>query len=164
MTKESLVKLLQEDLYNEVKHMNFYLRAATEVEGLHREELREFFLKEAHEELDHVSQFSTLISYLGGIVDHNAQIFWTFGHNPYSILQEAIRMEQQVATNYAFRLQQTEAPAYDIGSFTPKLYDPAIATAHVFYEDQIKNSQYTAWELTKWTTKFPIGRVQADIQ
>lgn len=164
MTTDELLRLLQEDLHNEVYHMMFYLRAASEVEGLHREELREFFMKEAHEEMGHVHEFSDLISYLGGMPVHKANVFWQWGSDPYKILQEVVRMEQEVATNYAKRLQQTEAPAHDISTFTPKDYHPAIATAHVFYEDQIKNSQMTAWEVGKWLKKHPIGKVVANIE
>jgi bacterioferritin len=158
MTKEDLVALMTIDLSNEVRHMSFYLRAATEVEGLHREELREFFMKEAHEEMDHVHEFSDMISYLGGEVSvgYSTYVDWKFGHDPRQIIAEAVRMENEVAANYAKRLQQTEAPHYDVNSFTNSDYDPAIAACHVFYEDQIKNSQIAAWEMSKWLTKFPI--------
>lgn len=148
MKVEELLKLLQFDLSNEIYHMMFYLRAATEVQGLHREELREFFMKEAHEEMGHVHEFSDLVSYLGGVPSQiSPPLFvWRWGNDPYVILEEVVRMEQEVATNYAQRLKQTEAPHMED-------YDPAIATAHVFYEDQIKNSQMTAWEVKKWLKK-----------
>ena len=148
MNRAELHDLLCEDLANEVDHMMFYLRAATEVEGLHREELREFFLKQAREEMGHVDQFSTMASYLGDSVGFEyTNKAWACGGNPRLILAEASRMEQEVANNYADRLKATEAPSE--GS-----YDPAVATAHVFYEDQIKDSQMTAWELKKWLTHF----------
>jgi bacterioferritin len=151
--RQLLSEHLQSDLLHEINHMMFYLRAATEVEGLHREELREFFMKEAHEEMGHVHEFADMISYFGKPVyfsptgpslTERTPPAWAFGHNPYTILEEAIAMEQVVAANYALRLHQTEGSR-----------DPWVATLHVFYEDQIKNSQMTAWELKKWLTKFP---------
>lgn len=148
MNEKELVELLVEDLSREVYHMMFYLNAASKVEGLHREELREFFMKEAHEEMGHVNEFSDMISYLGSLPDvMNCHINWTFGNDPYDILKEIVRMEQEVANKYATRLQQTEPPHNDV-------YNPSIATLHVFYEDQIKNSQMTSWEVKKWLNKF----------
>jgi bacterioferritin len=149
MTIEELVPLLQYDLANEVQHMMFYLRAATEVQGFHREEFREFFIKEAKEEMGHVLEFSDMISYLGGVPFQHATVNWRWGSNPRDILEEVVRMEQEVAANYANRLKQTESPHMED-------YHPAIATAHVFYEDQIKNSQMTAWEVQKWLKKHNI--------
>src|SRR5688572_11996392 len=66
MTNEQLVALLQDDLKNERMHCLFYQQAASLVEGLHREEYRELFLKEAQSELVHVDEFSNLIKRLGG--------------------------------------------------------------------------------------------------
>jgi bacterioferritin (cytochrome b1) len=66
MTNEQLIALLQEDLKNERLHCLFYQQAAALVEGLHREEYREHFLKEAQSELTHIDEFATLIKRLGG--------------------------------------------------------------------------------------------------
>lgn len=158
MTREEAVKLLQEDLQNEVNHMMFYLYAASAVEGLHREELREFFLQEAKEELEHVHEFSDLIAYINGAAPQHDYhgVHHPLSTNPYTLLQWAVDMEQHVAGNYAKRLHQTEPPHNDPNSFSPVAYDPWIATLHVFYEDQIKHSQTTAWELKKWITRFPV--------
>lgn len=153
MTKTELIKLLQDDLKNELRHNAFYLLAAVHVQGLHREELREFFKEEAHEELDHVLEFADLISYLGGEPDLSFPGYSSFGvvhQTPYDILEEVVRMEKEVAANYANRLKATEPPAEGD-------YDPEIAAVHVFYEDQIKHSQTTAWEVSKWLKKFPVS-------
>lgn len=144
MNVEELIELMKKDLQNEVYHMMFYLWAASRVEGIHREELSEFFMKEAHEEMGHVHEFMNMISYLGCVVNFMPQACISdFSCDPYNILAEVVRMEQEVATNYAARLKETEGSS-----------DPAIATAHVFYEDQIKNSQMTSWEVKKWLTRF----------
>lgn len=154
--------LLMQDLQNEVKHMMFYLRAASEVEGLHREELREFFMKEAHEEMGHVHEFADMLTFLGGVpsLKYDGPGF-TLTSDPYKLLEEVVRMEEEVARNYAKRLQQTEPPDHDpncqdLRCTHNTVYDPEIAALHVFYEDQIKNSQMTAWEVKKWLRKFPI--------
>jgi bacterioferritin len=155
--RDVVVRGLQTDLANEVRHMMFYLKAATMVEGLHREELREFFMKEAHEEMGHVHEFADLLSYFGKTPDLFPPVIeWGFGGDPYLILKEVVRMENEVAANYAYRLQQTEAPELSPTALTQVKYDPWVAAAHVFYEDQIKNSQMTAWEVGKWLTKFPV--------
>ena len=51
------VNLMLQDLKNEKKHMMFYLTASATVSGLHREEHREYFKKEAANEMQHVSEF-----------------------------------------------------------------------------------------------------------
>ena len=54
MTKNEIIALLRDDLANEYHHLHFYLESSALVRGLHREELREFFLGQAKSELDHV--------------------------------------------------------------------------------------------------------------
>ncbi len=136
MTNEELVEMVQEDLRNECYHMNFYLLSSVKVQGLHREELREFFMKEAQSEMQHVAEFSELIVYLGGSPHLMSHHFPTYDDDPVSLLKEAVRMEQQVANIYAGRLRQTH-----------EMENATMAYIHVFYEDQIRDSQRTAWEL-----------------
>src|SRR5687767_13146716 len=97
MTDANLIKMLNEDLQNEYRHMMYYLRAASAVEGLHRPELREFFLKEAHEELGHVHEFMDILSYLGWVPTISDVYLGSVPHNPYDILQHVVKMEQEVA-------------------------------------------------------------------
>lgn len=143
MTNKELVGILLEDVQNEYNHMMFYLRASVEVQGLHRAEIREFLLKEAQEELLHVEEFSRMIKYLGGSPDITALFNYSAGQNPKHILEEVVRMELFVAHNYAARLQMTE-----------EMTSAEVATIHVFYEDQIKNSQYTAWEVQQMLREY----------
>lgn len=132
---EKLIKLVNSDLKNELKHLQFYLRAGVMVSGLHRKELREFFLAEAASELKHCEQFAELVVYLGGIPEHEPNEFLTDLTCPVAILKYVVEMETEVAEIYAERLRQTES-----------LENAATAYCHVFYEEQITDSQKAAWE------------------
>lgn len=130
MTTEKLVELLNNDLKNELQHLHFYLHAASRVQSLFREEMRELMLEEAKGELEHCDEFSKMIVYLGGtpVVNGNEipDIDYT---NPQGILSAAIDLERQVAENYSERLRQTES--HDNSN---------VSRVHVFYEDQIQDS------------------------
>jgi demethoxyubiquinone hydroxylase (CLK1/Coq7/Cat5 family) len=52
------------------------------------------------------------------------------------VLEHASTIEQNVADNYADHLRATH-----------EMENAATAYVHVFYEDQIKDSQEAAWEL-----------------
>jgi len=143
MTNEQLIYLLQQDLKNERKHLAFYLQASTMISGLHREELREFFLTEAQGELKHVEQFSELIVHLGGVPGTEVNSFPSNLTCPIAILKYVVQMEQEVAEIYAERLRQTH-----------EMENAATAYAHVFYEDQIADSQRTAWEVAKMVPQY----------
>lgn len=143
MTNEQLIELVNADLKNELKHLQFYLHAGVMVQGLHREELREFLLQEAADELKHCEQFAELVVHLGGVPTTETNEFSTGMSCPVAILKYAIEMEQEVANNYAERLRQTH-----------EMENPATAYAHVFYEDQITDSQRAAWEMTQMVKKY----------
>lgn len=142
MTNEELIGLLQKDLENERKHLAFYLQASVMVSGLHREELREFLLTEAQGELKHVEEFSELIIHLGGVPGTSVAEFASNLSCPVAIMKYVVQMEQEVADVYAERLRQTH-----------EMENSATAYAHVFYEDQIRDSQKTAWEVAKMLKK-----------
>lgn len=137
MTNEQLISLLQEDLKNERLHCLFYQQAAALVEGLHREEYREHFLAEAQSELSHIDQFANLIKQLGGTPGVEvASLTEKLTACPRRLCEVGARLEQAVADNYAARLRATH-----------EMENAATAYVHVFYEDQIKDSQEAAWEL-----------------
>ena len=138
MNNNHLIDLLQTDLRNERKHLGFYLQASVMVQGLHREELREFFMEQAKDELQHVAEFSELIVHLGGVPEMGVSNFPSDGTDPVELLRYAAEMEQQVANTYASRLVMTH-----------EMENAATAYAHVFYEEQIKDSQHTAWEINQ---------------
>lgn len=143
MTNQQLIEMLQEDLRNERKHLAFYLQASTMISGLHREELREFLFEEAQGELKHVEQFSELIVHLGGVPGVASNAYRSDLSHPLAILSYAVEMEQQVADIYAGRLRATH-----------EMENAAVAYVHVFYEEQILDSQKTAWEVAKMVKEY----------
>lgn len=146
MTKEQFIALVNEDLKNERMHMGFYLQAGVMVQGLHRPELREFFLEEAQDELKHVEQFADLINYLGGVPCTGVNDYPCDLVCPVQILQFVLDMEQQVAENYSERLRQTEGHEEAWVSF-----------CHVFYENQLEDSWRTAQEVRQLIKKYDHG-------
>ena len=136
MNTKELIALVNEDLKNERKHLMFYQNASVLVGSLHRMELSEFFEKEAASELVHVNEFSKLIVHLGGRPEAGVNEYPTDITDPVDLLRYAIKMEEEVADNYALRLRQTH-----------EMETADIAVAHVFYEDQITDSWTTAKEL-----------------
>lgn len=107
MTNEEMIDLLNADLRNEWKHLRFYLYHASAVVGLHCEEYKELFLKEAAGEMAHVTAFSDVIIGMGGTATHEANDFPLLRH-PEEILKYALKMEEEVVRNYVERMKQTE--------------------------------------------------------
>lgn len=128
--------MLQDDLKNERKHLAFYMHSAVMMQGLHREELREFCESEAKGEFDHVLQFSEAIVHLGGVPDHITNQFPLMYCHPQEILKYARDMEEEVANIYAHRLRMTH-----------EMENAATAYVHVFYENQIEDSWKTSREI-----------------
>lgn len=123
------------DLQNEKKHMLFYLTAASTVSGLHREEYKELFTKEAASEMSHVLEFQDAILGLGGDFSTTSDIF-TF--NPYivsydlkELLTFALEMESEVVSNYASRISDNLS----------LLEEPDRRWMEIFYEDQLEKSR-----------------------
>jgi len=136
MTKPELVELLKEDLRNEYKHMVFYLNAGVRIIGLHREEIGEYMLKEARDEMNHVEQFSRLIIDLGGVPDFGTIDYPKEGLmdcNPKAILRYAFEMETEVVERYVGRIND----AVELGGVDGKYVE-------IFLEDQIMDSRSTA--------------------
>lgn len=138
LSNQQLIEFLQADLENERKHLFFYLQSSVMVAGLHREELKEFLLEEAKSELEHVQEFSELIVQLGGIPEMHVAYSPNTLSSPEEILKYAAEMEQNVADIYASRLRSTH-----------EMENATIATVHVFYEDQIFDSQKAAWDIRR---------------
>lgn len=142
MKIEELVDLLLGDLANEYSHMHFYQEASTNVRGLHRHELSEFFTEQAQSEMKHVEEFRRLIQ--GLITRRNLKIqisskvadFQKNLNNPKSILSAALDMEDNVVKNYVLRHSQAEDLASNGGT-------DAVDGTYValFLEDQILDSR-----------------------
>lgn len=107
MNKTEIIKLLNEDLKNEIKHMNFYLYHASAVGGLHAEEYKEVFLEEAASEMKHVNAFCDLIWGLGGKPTFVGNDF-PKSENLENILSHALNMEMTVVSNYVDRIKDAE--------------------------------------------------------
>lgn len=138
-----LIELVNEDLKNERKHLSMYLQAGVMVQGLHRPELREFFLEEAGDELKHCEQFADLVVRLGGTPSIEVNEYPIDLVCPVQILKYIRDMEIEVADNYAKRLKQTED--YE---------NSDVAYAHLFYEDQLIDSWETAKEVEQLIKKY----------
>lgn len=143
MKIEELVDLLINDLANEYAHMHFYIQAATQVRGLHRQEIGEFFTEQAQSEMKHVEEFRRLIQGLITRRDLNKKIpnkVSEFKQNlncPKELLKAALEMEDQVVENYVLRRKQAE----DLSENSTQA-DMIDATYVVlFLEDQILDSR-----------------------
>ena len=129
MDNNWIVDLLNEDLKNEYKHMNFYLYHASAITGLHREEYRELLLKSAADEMSHITAFSDLIIGLGGIPTSDSNPFNKFT-SPTDIINYAIQIEAEVVDNYVKRIQD----ANNLGGTDGRWLE-------IFLEKQIEDSR-----------------------
>lgn len=134
MKLDQLVTLINADLDNEWTHLNFYLYHAGVVGGLHAEEYREFLLKAAAGEMEHVHQFMRRLVGLGleypSAIGHEFKKFT----DPVDILDYAHTLESQVITNYVTRLARLAEP--ELVNAEPEI----TRYLTVFYEDQLKDS------------------------
>lgn len=130
MTLVEIIDLLEQDLCNEWKHMNFYLYHASAVTGLHAEEYKEVFLKEAASEMQHITEFSDLLWGLRREPCSTANPFPKF-RDVREALRYAFDMETDVVRNYVERLCQLAGLPYDTD----------VAWLTVFLEDQLAHSR-----------------------
>ncbi len=147
MNKQTIIKLLNEDLTREYAHWNFYLQAGTRVIGLHRAELSEFFLKEAANEMKHIEEFKRLIIGLGASPTCEVARFSVELTQPIDLLREAIRMEDEVTENYVLRIRDTEEmQADDPGTGTAPPVKDMVDGKYIelFLEEQILHSRADA--------------------
>lgn len=115
MTIIELIDKLNEDLEREYSHWAFYLAASTNVVGLHREEIGEFFLKAAESEMAHIVQFRKMIQGLitkrklhtsiAKTVSSRIAFFRDDLIKPEQLLAVALQMEEEVVKNYAERIE-----------------------------------------------------------
>jgi len=124
-----MIELLNEDLKNEWKHLRFYLYHASAVVGLHCEEYKELFLKEAAGEMLHVTAFSDVIVGLEGVATHESNEFSCFTC-PKDILQYAFNMEREVVDSYTHRMKD----AHELGGTDGQWLE-------IFLEGQIQDSR-----------------------
>ncbi len=147
--QDELFGLIKDDLKNEQTHMHFYLQSAALVRGLHRNHLRPFLEEEAASEMGHVLAFSKIVVSLDGVPTQNHHEFPQLT-TPETIIEYAIKLEQEVVNNYAERLAQ-------IGLVIDRMLDGDKPEERAecaqwtyigqFYEDQIQNSHADLNEL-----------------
>lgn len=123
------------DLRNEKKHMLFYLTAASTVSGMHREEYREHFTKEASSEMQHVIEFQNALLGLGvDLTETNDAIEFNnyiLSYSPIELLDYALKMESEVVANYAHRIKED----------MKLLSEPDQTWMENFYEEQLVKSR-----------------------
>lgn len=133
MFKQHMIELLMADLSTEMHHMHFYLRNASSIKGLHRQEFRELFLEEAASEMKHVQQFQDLIVGLDGVLSPVAYIDIPVYTDTLAAVKYAFSMENEVVNNYVKRLEQARSLGGPDGSFI-----------EIFLEEQILHSRTDA--------------------
>lgn len=132
MTLPEFLDKMNADLKNEWTHLQFYLYHAAAVVGLHTEEYREFLADAAKGEMDHVLQFTHRLfglAYKQPASDGHEFPKFSLVED---ILAHAIRLESDVAENYARRLIELD----ELRAAHPT----TAAYLTIFYEDQLKDS------------------------
>lgn len=134
MTIADMVRLLNEDLQNEWKHLQFYAHHASAVVGLHAHEYKELLTKQAQSELNHVIQFGDLIIGLGGRPVAVANPF-PMTTEVRDIIAYAIEMENEVVQNYSHRIAQLDEIFTTPETIADKKW------IEIFLEKQIEDSR-----------------------
>lgn len=139
MNLSQLISLLNEDLSREYMHWHFYMNAAIRVQTLHRVEIQELMLKEAAGEMKHIEEFGKLIVGLGGTPIVNVASFESNITDPKRILEEALKIEEEVVANYVQRMDDAET-LESLGG-ADKVHGRYV---HIFLEDQVLDSRQAA--------------------
>jgi bacterioferritin (cytochrome b1) len=141
LTLPQFLQLMNNDLQNEWTHLQFYLYHASHITGLHAEEYKEFFTDAAKGELEHVQQFLDRLLGLNFALPSQSGKQYTVYTKVEDALWHAVKLEEEVAENYAVRLGQLER----------------LAAAHptkakyltLFYEDQLQDSYEDAEKMRR---------------
>jgi bacterioferritin (cytochrome b1) len=107
MTYEELLSKLNLDLANEYTHMMFYTVHGSTLVGPNRQVFSDFFKSHAKSEMAHAMAFQDLIVGLGGVPAPVVNPVPVFADAEQAI-KHAINMEQEVVTNYLYRLDEVE--------------------------------------------------------
>lgn len=132
MTLSQFLEIMNGDLANEWTHLSFYLYHASAVAGLHAHEYKEFFTEAAEGEMRHVQAFLDRLHGLNYKQPCQGPKSFAYASRIEDILTLAIKLEEDVVTNYTTRLTQLDELA--------KAHPEIAAYLTVFYEDQIKDS------------------------
>lgn len=147
---EQFIEVLNQDLAREYGHFHYYIFSSSVVSGLHREEMSEFFQKEAAGEMAHILEFSKMIRSLGGKPTRQISPYGTDLKQfyPEELLEVALKMEQEVVANYVKR--QDEATELEEKDPANKVHYRYIT---VFLDEQILDSRNAVNEITEMLKK-----------
>lgn len=110
--KATLIEGLNEDLAHEYQAIVMYNTYAAAVSGIHRNELKRFFLEEVADELGHAQFLADKITALGGQpVTRAAEV--TYVTTPREMMKNVAKTEEETIKRYAKRMKQ----AADFGDF-----------------------------------------------
>lgn len=148
ITIDFILENLINDLANEYSHWHFYIQASTNITGLHRKELSEFFEEQASSEMKHVLEFRKLIQ--GLITKRNLKLnvpnkvaeFKENLNSAVDLLNFALEMEDKVVSNYVKRIE-------DVSLLQQNGSEDSIDGKYIelFLEDQILDSRADADEI-----------------
>lgn len=139
MKLDTLISKLREDMSREYAHWHFYMEAAMNVRGLHREELSEFFLEAAAGEMKHIKEFGNLLIGLGSPISGTVAPYVSGVTCPKALLKAALEMEEDVVKRYVARMDEA-CDLQDNGAID-KIHGRFI---EIFLENQILDSRTDA--------------------
>jgi len=108
MDKEKLIQGLNEDLAHEYQAIIQYTTYAAVVSGIHRQELKEFFLGEIQDELRHAQLLSDKITALGG-KPTTIPAPVPEAEDARAMLEAILRAETETVARYVRRMKEAEA-------------------------------------------------------
>ena len=139
MTKEELIKGLNEDLAGEFQSVIMYVTYAATVTGPHRPVLKQFFSAEVPEELGHAQFLAEKISSYGGTPTTTARPV-PAAADAKQMLENVLAAERQAITDYKARSEQAAACG-----------DRGLAThLETIVEDETSHYEETAKILKGW--------------
>ncbi len=107
ITKDALIKGLNEDLANEYQAIIMYLTYAASVKGMERQQLQSFFESEIADELEHAKMLANKITALGGTpVTQPAPV--PVATTAREMLQNVLKAETETIQRYIERMKQAE--------------------------------------------------------
>lgn len=107
MSKEELIRGLNDDLANELAAIIQYITFAAQVSGPYRPQLVEFFLQEVPDEQGHAQFLANKVVALGGVPTTEAAAV-EMPHDNKSLLQAALEAERRAIQGYKLRAQQAD--------------------------------------------------------
>ncbi|SHK71853.1 ferritin-like domain-containing protein [Rhodothermus profundi] len=108
VTREQLIKGLNEDLAHEYQAIVMYATYAAMASGIHRPFLKEFFEREIPEELRHAQFLANKITALGGLPTTKPAPVKLADSNR-AMLEAVLKAEEETIARYVQRRKQAEA-------------------------------------------------------